>query len=245
MRVSVFSVPLFIVLLVGAQPALAQTASTPADQGEDNEARALFEAGQVAFSEGRFENALEYFERAYELSQRPALLYNIGSSADRLRQDARALEAFEAYLVAMPDADNRQHVEARMAVLREAVADGGESPVEGGGPSTADDPGGGSDPAPLIIVGVSAGVLVAGVALLALSAVDIATVEGVADGGSWDEIRDAHDRAPIVGPIGWALAGLGFAGVVVGLGWGIAAGSGSEEVEARIGPNGIELRGRF
>jgi len=218
------------------------------DQGEDSEARALFEAGRVAFDEGRFENALEYFQRSYELSRRPQLLYNIGSAADRLRRDREALEAFEAFLEAVPSSPNRAHVEGRIRVLRQAQDQDGDAPAEATttSPSTSSDgDGGGADPAPWIVLGISAAVLVTGVVLLGVSAADIAAVEGVEDGGSWSSIQGAYDRAPILSGLGWAFAGLGLAGVAVGLGWGIASGSGGESVEARVVPGGLELRGTF
>lgn len=223
------------------------------DQGEDSEARALFEAGRVAFDEGRFENALEYFERSYELSRRPQLLYNIGSAADRLRRDEDALEAFEAFLEAVPTSPNRAHVEGRIRVLRSALGEEEqEAPAEAtaatsSSPSTSGGGGGGGgiDPAPWIVVGISGAVLITGVVLLGVSAADIAAVENVEEGGSWSSIQDAHDRAPILSGLGWAFAAVGLAGAAVGLGWGIASGSDGESVQARIVPGGLELRGTF
>lgn len=107
--------------LLSCSSALAQDGT--AQSGLDAEARSLFEAGRTAFAAGRFEAALARFQEAYELSQRPALLYNIGTAADRLRRDAQALEAFRAYLAAVPDAANRDEVESRIRVLEEAVAE--------------------------------------------------------------------------------------------------------------------------
>ena len=97
-------------------------AEARADDSPDAQARELYQRGSSAFDAGRFADALEHFEHAYELSPRPALLYNIGTSADRLRRNQRALEAFEAYLAAVPDAEQRDHVQARLVVLREAIA---------------------------------------------------------------------------------------------------------------------------
>lgn len=102
-----------------AQDAAAQEAPS---SSRDAEARALFEAGRVAFGDGRFEDALAHFQRSHELSGRPELLYNIGTTADRLRREAEALEAFEGYLAAVPDAPNRREVEGRLRVLREELA---------------------------------------------------------------------------------------------------------------------------
>ncbi|MBX3248933.1 MAG: hypothetical protein KF901_17280 [Myxococcales bacterium] len=105
-----------------------EVASAPTER--DSEARALYQAAVVAFDEGRFEDALRLFRRAYELSERPELLFNVGTTADRLRRDEEALEAFEAYLAARPDAANRASVEARIEVLREAISNERAAPTE-------------------------------------------------------------------------------------------------------------------
>jgi tetratricopeptide (TPR) repeat protein len=83
----------------------------------DAVARNLFNAGKVAFDAGDYRDALQFFEQAYARSQRPGLLYNIGQAADRLRMDARALEAFRGYLQQLPDAENRTEVENRIRAL--------------------------------------------------------------------------------------------------------------------------------
>ena len=90
---------------------------------QDKEARFLFEAGRTAYDAGRYREALGHFQRAYDLSQRPQLLYNVGQAADRLREDQLALDAFERYLSALPAADNRPAVEERIKVLHEVLAE--------------------------------------------------------------------------------------------------------------------------
>jgi tetratricopeptide (TPR) repeat protein len=116
-------------LSLGATTAAAQRRRTlPAEQpatptnSRDNEARMLFEAGRVAYTAGRFDDALGYFKRAHEISGRAVLLYNVGSAADKLRQDAIALDAFRRYLEAVPNAENREEVEARVRVLEGVAA---------------------------------------------------------------------------------------------------------------------------
>jgi tetratricopeptide (TPR) repeat protein len=96
--------------------ALAQESPT------DHDARVAFESGDLAFSEGRYEDAFDDFTRAYDLSHRPELLYNIGLAADRLRRDEEAIDAFEAYLDALPEATNRPEVQRRLRALHDAVA---------------------------------------------------------------------------------------------------------------------------
>lgn len=107
-------------ILIGlACPAFAQT--EPTDR--DAEAHALFEAGRMAFTEGHYEDAYERYAEAYRLSQRPELLYNMGSAADRLRRDELALEHYRAFLIAVPDTPQRLDVEHRIAILERAAPD--------------------------------------------------------------------------------------------------------------------------
>lgn len=111
-----------IELLVLAAVVAATLTSAPAfaQSDREDEARTLFEAGRLAYDSGHFEDARDDFERAYELSGRPELLYNIGQCADRLRDDPAAIDAFERYIVAVPDAANRPQVEVRLSALRDA-----------------------------------------------------------------------------------------------------------------------------
>jgi tetratricopeptide (TPR) repeat protein len=99
----------------------AQAQAQAGSSGKDKAARELFNAGRAAYDEGLYEDALASFRRAYELSKRPALLFNIGQAADRARRDREALDAFEQYLLEVPAADNRAFVEGRIAVLKKAL----------------------------------------------------------------------------------------------------------------------------
>ena len=82
-----------LVLLATLFPAIVG-----AQDATDDEARANFEAGRIAYADARYGDALPYFMRAYELSPRPKLLYHIGVCHDRLGHDEEALDAFEQYL---------------------------------------------------------------------------------------------------------------------------------------------------
>lgn len=127
------SLPLLGVLVVmgftlPAAPLHAQTtadadaAAVEAGRARDEEqARMYFDDARLAFSEGRNEVALHAFQRAYELSGRPELLYNIGLVHDRLRNDREALAAFEQFLVEVPGTEFQTSVESRIRVLREEV----------------------------------------------------------------------------------------------------------------------------
>ncbi len=129
---SVTSTPLTQFLLVALlhvalpQGVSAQDASVPAASesapADDERARGLFEQGAAAYAAGHYEAALGFFQESYALSGRATLLFNIGTSADRLRQNETALANYEAYLEAFPRAENRGEVSSRVSVLRDALA---------------------------------------------------------------------------------------------------------------------------
>lgn len=116
----VFLGSVFFACVLLTQPVLAQEADAP-PTGGDAEARGLFMAAQVAFDEGRFESAVQYFLQAFRLSGRPELLYNIGNTYDRLQQPEEALRHFEQYLQQRPGAENERQVEARVRLLRQTL----------------------------------------------------------------------------------------------------------------------------
>src|SRR5688572_23198707 len=148
-----------------AAPAAAQEAEL---SPTETEARSLFEAGQAAFGDARYADALRYFRDAHRLSGRPALLYNIGVAADRLRQDQEALDAFERFLAeAPPGMRQRADAEARVAVLREAIARGAAAPPPPAGDEGPPPSGGGGDgTAGWIVLGVGAATAIAGAVIL-------------------------------------------------------------------------------
>ena len=108
-------------LSASARPVEAQREGRPTATADD-EARALYDAGVMAYSNGRFADALGRFDEAYRLSHRPALLFNIASCEDRLRRDRDALDDYRRYLEAVPDAGNRPFVEERIRFLESAVS---------------------------------------------------------------------------------------------------------------------------
>jgi tetratricopeptide (TPR) repeat protein len=223
------------VLLVSlAAPAtvLAQPAAGGTPDSLDAEARSIFEAGTTAFTDARYEDALGHFRRAYELSHRPELLYNIGISADRLRRDQEALDAFERFLAEVPEHARRPDVEARVLVLRRAVADA--EPSSDG-------------PDALSIVGpISLGAVgLAGV---------VAGLVGIAGaGGCIDHATPGDPTTPCVeeSATNWAAVGiyggLGLAAIAGAVIWAIVGLGGGDTAEAPValGPRGAALSWRF
>lgn len=128
--------------------------AAPADVDRTEEAKGLFNAGRAAFDAGRYADALDYFQRAYGISGRAGLLYNIGLAFDRLREDERALDAYDQYLAHAPDASNRAEVETRAAAIRAALAR--RQPAEAAAPTPAQTAAAAPAPAPVVSVAATA-----------------------------------------------------------------------------------------
>ena len=268
MSVAAVSVAAVLVaaMLAWAPSARAQTL-TPAEQ---EEAHGLFDAGRAAFSAGRYEDALGYFERSYTITGAPELLYNIAHTAERIRHDERALEAFEQYLEARPDSEERESIEARIANLRRAIAEraalrgaaddgAGEQGAgeQGADPDDADEgepseptpdpePSGGS-PAGWIVLGAGGAVAISGAILLGLAAAAASDVSGASPGTPWSDVRDAYANADTFGIAGGVLLGVGALAMAAGLVWGIVELPNEQgaTVDVAIGPGQVTLRGRF
>ena len=257
--------------VLGASPAgSVAAAQAPADdditigaQDEsarlDEEARGLFLAGRAAFEGGRYEEALGHFERAWELSDRPGLLFNIGHTAQLLGDLPRAIEAFEAYLEALPDVENRAAVAARIERLREQVAraaaleaqaqeDDDDAPAAA--PATADAPpsDGPSRAGPIALLATGGAALVGGGLALGLAASSASAVNDAAPGTPWSDVSDdagAADRRRVAGLV---TLGLGAAALAAGVVWWVR---GDEDDPAAVAlglvpaPGGLGLEGRF
>ena len=112
---------LLIILLfsISGAPAVYAQAPDPA------EIQSLVDDGNRLFGEGAFLEALEKYQRAYELSGAHGLLYMIGRSYERLGMLKKALEAFRTF-VSNPDVPDGPRGKAEMAisVLEERLSTG-------------------------------------------------------------------------------------------------------------------------
>jgi tetratricopeptide (TPR) repeat protein len=88
------------------------------------EARALYERGLAHYHVGDFPQAIDEFKRAYELSKAPRLLFDL-AQAQRLNKDYEpALYSYTTYLRLVPDAPNRDDVNARIAEMNRLIKEG-------------------------------------------------------------------------------------------------------------------------
>lgn len=254
--------------------ALTTTASGQDDR-RTNEARSLYDAGAVAFGDGRFEDALRRWQESYTISEHPALLYNIGIAHDRLGQVAEAVEAYDAYLAAVPDATNANYTQSRLAILRQQLADttqatdaqghnGAEDDGEAGSPSdpererpavVAEAPDdsetpstGGSNAGPIALL-IGGGVaLAAGIGVAVVADSQYADLEATCPGG----ICPAGSQGDIDSLGGLTLTAdllmaAGSAAALGGLVWLLVDGSEEEETAVQLGivPGGVTLQGVF
>lgn len=213
----------------------------------DEEARTLFAQGRAAYDAGRWSEAVAAFRRAYLLSGRPALLYNVGQSELRLAHNPLALEAFEGYLRhATPDDSRRAEVEERVRVLR------GMGVVPPAGGEASGGPSGGFDPLGhhlLTWIALS----VAGAAAVA------ALITGLVGNGTYDSLvagcgatfsgcSDAQIGASglptleALTNVFWISSGVAFAGAIALY---LIEGWHGPESSARLRFDGTSLRGTF
>jgi len=105
---------LALALLVVATPAAADAPS----QSDHDLALALFKHSDEAYKRGDFRGAVSDLEKAYSLEAEPILLYNLGRAYEGLGDTKNAIDAYDRYLKAKPDADDRGAIEARLTTLR-------------------------------------------------------------------------------------------------------------------------------
>lgn len=73
-----------------------------------------YQKGMKAYTLGKFADAIEEFEKAYELRQEPIFLYNIAQSHRQNNSPQRAIFFYRRYLEAEPEAKNRADIEKRI-----------------------------------------------------------------------------------------------------------------------------------
>ncbi len=81
-------------------------------------AKQHFVAGKDAYNAGKYAQAIREFKAAEAIRPSPILSYNIGLSNEKLGKRRLALQYYQSYLSALPDAANRAEVQERVAKLQ-------------------------------------------------------------------------------------------------------------------------------
>ena len=89
---------LSVLLLAVALPASAQN---------DTEARVHFDSGALYYEEARYPEAVEEFRRAYELSERAGLLFNMSQCYERMGDLDNAVIHLERYVAGTAESPAR------------------------------------------------------------------------------------------------------------------------------------------
>ncbi len=98
-----------VMLAVAMLLALVRGAS--AEDAETRVAKRYFEKGQKLFALGKFDQALEEYQAAYDAKPIPDILFNIGQCYRNLGDFEAAIFSFKKYLKLTPRAENRELVE--------------------------------------------------------------------------------------------------------------------------------------
>jgi tetratricopeptide (TPR) repeat protein len=105
--------PAFFAFAMGIVASRAGHAESRAKQS----AEAHYNKGMTAYTLGRFPEAIEEFEKAYELRSEPIFLYNIAQSHRQNNNPQRAIFFYRRYIEAEPNAKNRPEIEKRIKDL--------------------------------------------------------------------------------------------------------------------------------
>src|SRR6188474_3234706 len=108
---------LLLTIVVGVGVAHADDPGTRA-------ARRHFERGEKLFALGRFDEALEEYQTAFDAKPLPGFLYNIGQCYRNLADYDQAIFSFKKYLKLEPEASNKEAVERLIEELEEKKAQG-------------------------------------------------------------------------------------------------------------------------
>jgi tetratricopeptide (TPR) repeat protein len=169
----------------GEGPPPPEETETP----EEREARQLYEQGLTHYNVGEYDQAIDYFKRAYKVSNAPGFLFNI-AQAYRLKGDcAQAVRFYETYIREWPDAPNRDKAEEFLEQQRKCAPKVVKKEPDPK-PPVEDQPKGGRA---LRLTGM-------GIALVGLAAVGTGLYFGVQASDAADEIAEAYEMA---GPIMW------------------------------------------
>jgi len=247
-----------VVLALGLCSATAHAQTTQQLSPEqraalDDEARQLFEAGDVAYQNGRFDRAYEYFSQSYELSNRALILYNMGLSAELARRDEDALAAYRGYLAAVPDSEVHARVRTRVEVLEARVESGEASgdadppaaSADGGGASASTGGGGSDGLGGWLLFGGGLAVAITGGALLGVAASDVDRVENAPQDAPWSDYEESASRAEPLSIAGGVLLGVGAAAAALGIVLAVTSGGSDESVALRVGPTSLAVTGSF
>src|SRR6476659_10073200 len=82
-------------------------------------AKAYFQAGVAYYDQGRYEEALNEFQRAQALSHNAELYFNMAACEEHMDHYQAAALLLKQYILERPDAPDRDNVAARVTALEQ------------------------------------------------------------------------------------------------------------------------------
>ena len=111
-------IPRLLALLVICFVAIAPRPAF-ADDPSTRSAKRHFESGEKLFALGKFDQALDEYQKAFDAKQIPDFLYNIAQCYRNLGDYDQAIFSFKKFLKLEPDAPNRELVEHTIEQLQD------------------------------------------------------------------------------------------------------------------------------
>src|SRR3954471_6899646 len=104
-------IPRLLLLLMVCLAVTVPSRAVRADDPATRAARRHFERGEKLFALGKFDEALEEYQTAFDAKPLPGFLYNIGQCYRNLGDLDQAIFSFKKYLKLQPDAENKDAVD--------------------------------------------------------------------------------------------------------------------------------------
>jgi tetratricopeptide (TPR) repeat protein len=101
--------------------AFSPVAQAQAPTSDESKARVLYTNGKMLFDEGRYQDALAAWTMAYDLSERPLLLFNIALAQEKIGALESAVETLYSYRIHAPASEQEMLVQ-KIADLNAQIA---------------------------------------------------------------------------------------------------------------------------
>jgi tetratricopeptide (TPR) repeat protein len=112
-----------LVILAFGASFFATSAAFAQEPSADELARRHFDSGAAYLQESDYENALKAFQKAYELSKRPAILINIATVEERRGNLDGAIQALRTYLELEPTGEHAETTKLRLQNLEKRASE--------------------------------------------------------------------------------------------------------------------------
>jgi hypothetical protein len=94
------------------------TCTPGADEARLSESRDLFKSGIKSIQDGDFARAVEAFRESYERSCKPAILYNLAVSYEKMGEPSVAADLYEQFAEESPGSPQLDYVREKIRSLR-------------------------------------------------------------------------------------------------------------------------------